>query len=73
MIEAVVLEDNNEITDAFSEEEKPIDNDIDYASEDVELLSPDFDCPDAGLYPSPNNCGQYYQCTAEKTVIPTLH
>ena len=68
MIEAVVLEDNNEITDAFSEEEKPIDNDIDYASEDVELLSPDFDCPEAGLYPRPTNCGQYYQCTAEKTV-----
>ena len=73
MIEAVVLEDNNEITDALTEEEKPIDNDIDYASEDVELLSPDFDCPEAGLYPSPTNCGQYYQCTAEKTVISTLH
>ena len=71
MIQAVVNEDNNEIIDASSEKE-PDDNDVDDASEDVELLAPDFDCPAAGLYPSPTNCGQYYQCTAEKTVTITF-
>ena len=29
----------------------------------------EFDCPDAGFYPSQTNCGQYYQCTADRTVI----
>ena len=71
VIEAVVNEDNNEIIDASSEKESD-DNNVDDASEDVELLTPDFDCPAAGLYPSPTNCGQYYQCTAEKTVTITF-
>ena len=34
----------------------------------VEVVQPDFDCPDAGFYPSPTDCSQYYQCTADKTV-----
>ena len=71
MIEAVINEDNNEMTDASSEEE-PSDNYVDDESEDVELLTPDFDCPAAGLYPSPTDCGQYFQCTAEKTVTKTF-
>ena len=29
----------------------------------------DFDCPEAGFFPSQTNCGQYYQCTADNTVI----
>ena len=41
------------------------ENDID---ESVEIIAPDFDCPDAGFYPSPTDCGQYYQCTADRTV-----
>ena len=29
----------------------------------------EFDCPDAGFFPSQTNCAQYYQCTADRTVI----
>ena len=32
----------------------------------------DFDCPEAGFFPSLTNCGQYYQCTAERKVIRML-
>ena len=70
VIEAV--EDNVVVIDESPKVEETIDNDVDEASEDVELLSPDFDCPGAGLYASPTNCGQYYQCTEEKTVMQNL-
>ena len=58
--------------------QEDIDNDIsiieDTSEEElsnVEEVLPDptdFDCPNAGYYPSPTNCAQYYQCTADKTV-----
>ena len=57
-----------EEVDYEEEETFEEENDID---ESVEILVPDFDCPDAGFYPSPSNCGQYYQCTADKTVLIT--
>ena len=28
----------------------------------------DFICPGAGLYVSPTNCADYFQCTEDKTV-----
>ena len=41
--------------------------------EEVETVV-DFDCPDTGSFPSKTNCAQYYQCTADRTVIITsLH
>ena len=58
MIGAGVNEDNNEKTDASSDE-KPSENYVDSESEDVELLIPDFDCPAAGLYPSPTALAPY--------------
>lgn len=39
--------------------------------EEVEAVV-DFDCPEAGFFPSQTNCGEYYQCTADKTVIRIL-
>ena len=42
--------------------------------EEVEAVDAvvDFDCPEAGFFPSQTNCGEYYQCTADKTVIRIL-
>ena len=58
-------EDNKK---AEPSEVEATDNDLSEDVEDVEILTPNFDCPAAGFYPSPTNCGQYYQCTADKTV-----
>ena len=38
-----------------------------------EVETVDFDCPDAGFFPSQTNCAQYYQCTADRTVIIIIY
>ena len=45
---------------------------LEEAESDQEEAVVDFDCPEAGFFPSQTNCGEYYQCTADKTVIRIL-
>ena len=58
-----VPEETVEVPSVTVEEDPELDQE-----EEVETAV-EFDCPDAGFYPSQTNCGQYYQCTADRTVI----